>query len=76
MSEQTIPQQNFVQLGPVDPELLEVAEPILARDAFHIRTVICYYCGSVPLQHWEGPRLTMRIFRVRKDFTPMAPVRL
>ena len=71
--DQRIPQQILVQLSPPDQELLEAFEPIVARDLVHVRTVMCYYLGEVPLEHEEGPRVVLRVFRVKKDFIPETP---
>jgi hypothetical protein len=40
------------------------------QDALPWRTVACYYCGRTPLQHHEGPRLRLTIYRVLSDFVP------
>jgi hypothetical protein len=37
------------------------------------RTVVGYYGGRTPLEHREGPRLVVRIYRVTADFTPVPP---
>jgi tetratricopeptide (TPR) repeat protein len=66
--DERITQQGLVQLTPPDQDLLEIFEPIVARDAVHVRTVLCYYCGLVPLRHEEGPRFVLNVFRVKKDF--------
>ncbi len=52
-----------------DPALHEEAR-LMIGDAVPLATVSCYYCGRVPLEHHEGPRLTVRIFRVVEDFQP------
>ena len=43
---------------------------LLFTDPVPLRTVSCFYCGRVPLEHHEGPRLTVRIYRVMEDFQP------
>ncbi len=52
-----------------DPALSEAAR-LMFGDAVPLRTVACYYCGQAPLEHHEGPRITVRIFRVVADFRP------
>ena len=43
---------------------------LMIGDDVPLATVSCYYCGRVPLEHHEGPRMTVRIFRVVEDFQP------
>jgi hypothetical protein len=71
--DERIPKQRLVQLLPPSPELLEVAETVVASDPVHVRTVVCYYEGQVPLQHEEAPRLILFILRVKKDFVAESP---
>ena len=52
-----------------DPALCEEARLTFA-DALPLRTVLCYYSGRAPLEHLEGPRMTVRIFRVIAAFHP------
>jgi hypothetical protein len=52
-----------------DAALSEEAR-LMFGDAVPLRTVSCYYCGRTPLEHHEGPRITVRIFRVVEDFQP------
>ncbi len=63
----------------VDSEDIDLKTPALREemrlmlgDAVPLATVSCYYCGLVPLEHHEGPRITVRIFRVIEDFQPTA----
>jgi hypothetical protein len=51
------------------PALREVTQLTL-RDDLPLRTVSCYYCGRAPLEHHEGPRITVRIYRVEQDYDP------
>ena len=30
----------------------------------------CYYCGRTPVQHHQGPRLRVAVYRVLADFVP------
>jgi hypothetical protein len=40
------------------------------QDDLPWRTVVCYYGGRTPLQHHEGPRLRLTVYRVLADFVP------
>ena len=55
-----------------DPALREEVR-LMYGDDVPLRTVSCYYCGRAPLEHHEGPRMTVRIFRVVEDFQPRPP---
>jgi hypothetical protein len=48
----------------------EPLAPVAVGDAFPLRTVPCFYGGVVPLEHQEGPRLRVRLYRVTADFVP------
>jgi hypothetical protein len=52
-----------------DPALREETQLTL-EDWIPLRTVSCFYCGRAPLEHHEGPRMTVRIYRVLEDFQP------
>ena len=52
-----------------DPALEEV-QRLTLDDPVPLRTVACYYGGRAPLEHHEGPRMTVRIYRVVADFQP------
>ena len=51
------------------PALREV-ERLTLDDAVPLRTVSCFYCGRTPLEHHEGPRMTVRIYEVIADYDP------
>ncbi len=59
----------------LDPQDLELVEELSLSDALSLRTVRCFYgtATGVPLEHQEGPRLTVQIYRARRDFVPMTP---
>ncbi len=59
-----IPQQEL-DLG--RPELEPECE-IAVGDAAPLATLMNYYAGAVPLRHHNGPRITLRLFRVKGDF--------
>ena len=52
-----------------NPALQEVRRLTL-DDPVPLRTVACYYGGRAPLEHHEGPRMTVRIYRVVADYDP------
>jgi hypothetical protein len=61
----------------VAAQVLDFADPALheetrlkLEDPVPLRTVSCFYCGRAPLEHHEGPRMTVRIYRVEMDFVP------
>jgi hypothetical protein len=45
-------------------------EPLFVQDDLPWRTVSCYYGGSAPLEHQEGPRLMVQVYRVATAFVP------
>lgn len=53
----------------LDPEHTELAEVCAVADSLPLRTVFNYYGGHIPLAHHEGPRLTVRVYRVRAEHT-------
>jgi hypothetical protein len=65
-------QQQRVRL---EPGCLELVTERVFEDAIPLRTVQCFYgTGTgVPLQHKNGPRLSVRIYRVIRDFVPATP---
>jgi hypothetical protein len=58
----------------VDSRYLERVEQLSIRDGLPLRTLRCFY-GTLgaPLQHQHGPRVEVTIYRVTKDFVPVAP---
>jgi Dolichyl-phosphate-mannose-protein mannosyltransferase len=50
------------------PALSEVKRLTL-DDAVPLRMVACFYCGRAPLEHHEGPRMTVRVYRVKEPRT-------
>jgi hypothetical protein len=47
----------------------EEAARLVIDDPLPLRVVPCFYGGRTPLEHHEGPRLTVIIYRVTKDGT-------
>jgi hypothetical protein len=64
----------------VDSRVFRNPDPIAARaqlvaelsagDPIHLHTTLCYYAGSMPLQHHDGPRYTVKIYRVLRPLSP------
>jgi hypothetical protein len=40
---------------------------VVIDDPLPLRTVPCFYGGRTPLEHHEGPRLTVHVYRITKD---------
>jgi 4-amino-4-deoxy-L-arabinose transferase-like glycosyltransferase len=59
----------------IDPQDLELVEEWSVRDFVPLRTVRCFYgtATGVPLEQQEGPRLTVQMYRARRDFVPRTP---
>ena len=55
---------------------LVLAERVDVSDPIPLRTVWCYYGGNLPLQPCQGPRVSLRLYRVTEDFTPASCARL
>jgi hypothetical protein len=56
-----------------DSPALREEKKLTLDDRVPLRTVACFYCGRAPLEHHEGPRITVRIYRVTADYEPQAP---
>ncbi len=55
---------------PLFDDEVELVEKLELGACLPLRTVPCYYGGRVPLEHHSGRELTVRIYRVRRDFVP------
>jgi 4-amino-4-deoxy-L-arabinose transferase-like glycosyltransferase len=67
-SEYTVIQQQLY----LDPACVEEPRPWNFGGALPVRTVRCYYDGRTPLEHREGPWLTVRAYLVRRRFEAVA----
>jgi hypothetical protein len=47
---------------------VEEVEPLLIEDCLPLRTVRQFYGGVMPLEHLEGPRVIVRLYRVVRRF--------
>jgi hypothetical protein len=47
--------------------------PVVIEGYLPVRTVESFYVGTTPLQHTEGPRLKVGIYRVMRDFAARPP---
>ena len=83
-NESPLPEPGDLIVVPDDPLLspelerhegdrLELIDTLSLSDGLPLSTAPCYYSGRVPLEHHEGPRLVMRIYRVRGADPPAAP---
>jgi serine/threonine-protein kinase len=54
----------------IEPGAVALAAQEQIEDALPLRTVQCYYGGATPLEHHEGPRVTVMIYRVTADHVP------
>jgi hypothetical protein len=45
----------------------EEAGRVVIEDSLPLRTVPCFYGGRTPLEHHEGPRITVHIYRITSD---------
>jgi hypothetical protein len=61
--------QQSVEVNKDATELMSICR---IEDRLPLRTVAGYYGGRTPLQHQEGARLLVRIYRVTADYTPTA----
>jgi hypothetical protein len=50
----------------------EPLAPVAVGDWLPLRTVQCFHGGVTPLEHQEGPRRTVRLYRVTADFIPVS----
>lgn len=62
--DEDIPQQELE----LDRPELELDSVIGVGDAIPLGTLMNYYAGAVPLRHQSGPRVVLRLFRVKDDF--------
>jgi hypothetical protein len=54
----------------IEPECSEAVTDIVVETSVPLRTVQCFYGGRVPLEHHDGPRGRVTIYRVTADFVP------
>jgi hypothetical protein len=53
------------QPWPIDPAQLQAVVTLCWEDGLGLRTVPTYYSGNTALEHHEGPRIEVTIYRVR-----------
>jgi hypothetical protein len=58
------------QVMDFDSPALREEKRLTLDDCIPLRTVSCFYCGRAPLEHHEGPRMTVRIYRITADYEP------
>jgi hypothetical protein len=54
----------------LDQTKLTLEGRLTVEASLPLRTVPCFYGGRTPLEHHEGARLEVRIYRVTEDFIP------
>lgn len=54
----------------IDAERTEPAIELDMGGGWPLRTVQCYYGGRIPLEHHEGPRVKVTIYRITGEFIP------
>jgi hypothetical protein len=64
-----VPQQELY----LDRRKLELAGEVPIVDSLPLGTLDCYYAGTCPLRRQQGPRLIVRIFRIKADLVPLLP---
>ncbi len=62
----SIPQQEL----DLDRPELELKDQFSLTDGVPLSTLMDYYAGSLPLRHRHGPRIAVRLFRVKDDLIP------
>lgn len=66
-----IPDDGIPQQEPeLDRPELELDGQIAVVDAISLSTLMNYYAGAVPLRHRSGPRIVLRLFRVKQPLVP------
>jgi hypothetical protein len=66
---EAIPQQALDLSGPE----FELKDTLYLTDEVPLRTLIYYYSGAPPLRYRRGPRLDVRLFRIRSDCIARLP---
>jgi hypothetical protein len=51
----------------LSPDQIQPLDRIVISDALPVRTVTCFYGGRTPLEHHEGPRVAVSVYRVQSD---------
>jgi hypothetical protein len=49
----------------IDPESMQLMRTLRFEDPIPLRTITCYYAGDMPLRHIGGPRLEIKIYRIK-----------
>lgn len=58
------------QMIRVDPERTARVKVLRIQDWIPLRTVQTFYGGFVPLEHHQGPRVVIEVYRVQEDWVP------
>jgi hypothetical protein len=63
--------EHYRQLLQLEREPVQPVAEILVDDLIPLRTVPSFYGGRFPLEHRVGPRLSVTLYRVVEDYTPV-----
>jgi hypothetical protein len=66
-------ERHHQQLIEIDRRAATEVHRIEVGDGLPLRTVMCYFAGRAPIEHHEGPRIVVTIYRIDTDFCPPAP---
>jgi hypothetical protein len=62
--DESVPQQEI----DIDRPELEPQGELAVGDAVPLATLMNYYAGTLPLRHQRGPRIVLRLYRVKDEF--------
>jgi hypothetical protein len=63
----------FGELNAYEGDRLELIDTVAVSDPFPLGMVPCYYCGRVPLEKHDSPRITVQIYRIRTSAGASCP---
>ncbi len=70
-----MPDQRYEQQRVrMDTPALQAEAEVHVTDWLPLRTVMAFYSGDAPLEHHDGPRIAVTIYRVVQDFIPESMV--
>jgi len=66
-----VPDAQFIiqQLIRLPEQNLELCDELILTSPIPLRTIPNFYAGRTPVEHFEGPALVVRLYRVRAGFT-------
>jgi len=60
----------------LDKEKLVLLRELTFADGLPLSTWLCYYLGQRPIEHQEGPRTNVSVYRVLSAYAPQQPERI